>query len=53
MKGAELRLRLVSPNGVRGEALTVADSSAARSSGFPRMVESGAEAVLTWTDSSR
>lgn len=51
-KGTELRVRRVSPDGTRGEALTVADSSAARSSGFPRMVESGGEAVLAWRDAA-
>jgi BNR repeat-like domain len=47
-KGTELRVRRVSPDGTRGEALTVADSSAARSSGFPRMVRSHDEVVLAW-----
>jgi hypothetical protein len=51
-KGTELRVRLVSPDGARGEPLTVADSSAARSSGFPRMVESGGEVVLAWRDAA-
>ncbi len=51
-KGTELRVRRVAPDGARGEALTVADSSAARSSGFPRMVESGGEVVLAWRDAA-
>lgn len=51
-KGTELRVRRVSPDGSRGEALTVADSSAARSSGFPRMIESGGEVVLAWRDAA-
>jgi len=51
-KGTELRVRRVSPDGTRGEALTVADSSAARSSGFPRMAVSGTEAVVAWRDVS-
>jgi hypothetical protein len=51
-EGTELRVRRVSPDGTRGEALTVADSSAARSSGFPRMVESGGEVVLAWRDAA-
>jgi hypothetical protein len=51
-KGVELRVRQVSPDGVRGDSLTVADSGAARSSGFPRMVESAGEVVVTWRDRS-
>jgi len=51
-KGTELRVRRVSADGTRGRALTVADSSAARSSGFPRMVRSGNEAVLAWRDAA-
>ncbi len=51
-KGTELRVRRVSPDGTRGEALTVADSSAARSSGFPRMVRSDDEVVLAWRDAA-
>jgi hypothetical protein len=51
-KGTELRVRRIAPAGARGEALTVADSSAARSSGFPRMVESDGEVVLAWRDAA-
>jgi hypothetical protein len=51
-QGTELRVRRVSPDGTRGAALTVADSSAARSSGFPRMVASGGEVVLAWRDAA-
>jgi hypothetical protein len=49
-KGAELRVRRVSAAGRRGEAVTIADSSAARSSGFPRLETSGGEAVFAWRD---
>ncbi|MFN8092247.1 MAG: sialidase family protein [Vicinamibacteria bacterium] len=49
-KGTELRVRRVSPDGSRGEALTVTGSSSARSSGFPRMVASGSEVILAWRD---
>jgi len=49
-KGAELRVRTIPPGGARGAALMVAGSSATRSSGFPRMVESGGEVVLAWRD---
>ena len=50
--GAALRVRRVSPDGTRGEALTVAASSAARSGGFPRMVASRGEVVLAWRDAA-
>lgn len=51
-KGAELRVQRMSPRGRIGEALSVADSSSARSSGFPRMVGSGAEVILAWRDAA-
>jgi hypothetical protein len=51
-KASELRVRRVSPDGTRGPALTVAESSAARSSGFPRMVRSDDEVVLAWRDAA-
>jgi hypothetical protein len=51
-RGTELRVRRVSPDGTHGEALTVADSSAARSSGFPRMVRSDDEVVVAWRDAA-
>ena len=51
--GAALRVRRVAPDGRRGAAVTVADSSAARSSGFPRMVESAGEVVVAWRDSGK
>jgi hypothetical protein len=49
--GAALRVRRVMASGSPGPAATVADSSAARSSGFPRMIESGGEVVVAWRDS--
>ncbi len=51
-KGTELRVRGVAPDGPRGEALTVADASAARSSGFPRMVEADGDVILAWRDAA-
>lgn len=53
---AEVRVRRVGADGRMGEPRTVAGSSAARSSGFPRMVPAGENLVLAWTapgDSSR
>ena len=49
-KAAELRVRRVSPDGARGPMTVVADSSAARSSGFPRMKAAGGEVVFAWRD---
>ena len=51
-KGAELRVRRVTADGARGKSLKVAGASAARSSGFPRMVASGGEVILAWRDAA-
>jgi hypothetical protein len=51
-RGAELRVRRVTADGLRDKPLTVADSSGARSSGFPRMVESDGEVILAWRDAA-
>ncbi|MBW3571339.1 MAG: glycoside hydrolase [Gemmatimonadetes bacterium] len=48
-KDAEVRIRRVSPDGRMGEPHTVAGSSSARSSGFPRMVPAGDDLVFAWT----
>jgi hypothetical protein len=50
--GASLRVRRMRADGGRGEAVTVAESSEARSSGFPRMVRSGGEVTLAWRDAA-
>ncbi|MBI4408792.1 MAG: exo-alpha-sialidase [Gemmatimonadetes bacterium] len=47
--GAEVRVRRVTAKGERTPARTVARSSAERASGFPRMVRSGDDVVLAWT----
>jgi hypothetical protein len=49
---AEVRARRVRSNGV-GRSVTIAASSAARASGFPRMVVSGKNAFLAWTQPGR
>jgi hypothetical protein len=49
--GAEVRARTVAPGGTRGAALTVAPSSEARSSGFPRIERAGGELLVAWRDS--
>lgn len=46
---AAVRARRVRPDGRASEPLTVASSSAARSSGFPRMAVSGNDVVFAWT----
>jgi hypothetical protein len=48
-KGAEIRVRRVRRDGSRDEAITIAESSAARASGFPRMARSENDVVLAWT----
>ncbi len=47
---AEVRVRRVSPDGTPAPAITVAASSAARASGFPRMVIRGGDAIFAWTE---
>lgn len=46
---AAVRVRRVESNGRMGEAMTIAKSSAARASGFPRMVIAGTDVVFAWT----
>ncbi|HVH13228.1 MAG TPA: sialidase family protein [Longimicrobium sp.] len=46
---AEVRIRRVEPGGRMGEPVTVAASSSARSTGFPRMVRAGDDLVFAWT----
>lgn len=48
--GAEIRLRRVGPRGGLGAPRAVAVTSAARSSGFPRMVRNGDRIVLAWVE---
>lgn len=55
-KGAEVRVKSVSPTGASSPAIVVATSAAARTSGFPRVVRSGNELLFVWTlpgDTSR
>jgi hypothetical protein len=46
---AEVRVRRITPAGDRSDARTVAVSTEARASGFPRMVRSGDHLVFAWT----
>ncbi len=55
-EGAEVRVRAIAPDGNRSPAMMVANSAAARASGFPRTVRSGDEFIFAWTqpgDTSR
>jgi hypothetical protein len=47
---AAVRVRRVGRDGKLGAPVTVASSSAARASGFPRMVVSGSDVVFAWTE---
>lgn len=49
-KGGEVKIRRIRSDGSRGQAITVAESSAARVSGFPRMTRAGDEIIFAWTD---
>jgi hypothetical protein len=44
-----VRMRRVARDGALGAPVTIATSSAARASGFPRMAVAGADVVLAWT----
>ncbi len=46
---AEVRLRKIGADGKRSVATLVAETTAARESGFPRMVASGDDVVFAWT----
>ena len=46
---AAVRARRFSRNGKAGTATTIASSSVARASGFPKMVLTGSNAVFAWT----
>ncbi|MEP6831789.1 MAG: sialidase family protein [Gemmatimonas sp.] len=50
---AAVRVRRVASNGVAGAPMTVTSSSAARASGFPKMVIAGANVMFAWTVPSR
>jgi hypothetical protein len=50
--GAEIRARIVKPAGTVEPAMKIADSSAARAAGFPRIARSGRDVWFAWTDQS-
>ena len=47
--GAAVRMRRVAPDGALGAPMTVAESAAARASGFPRMTSTDGWLWLAWT----
>ena len=49
-QGANVRLRRVTSKGKLGQPLPIAATSAARNSGFPRMVLNGGRLVLAWVE---
>jgi hypothetical protein len=49
-KGGEVKVRRVRPDGSRDPAVTVAESSTARLSGFSQMTRSGRDIIFAWTD---
>ena len=49
-KQAKIQVRSVDEAGRAGETLTVARTSTARASGFPRMVRSGRRVFFAWTE---
>ncbi len=48
-KGGEIRIRTCRPDGTTDPYFTVAPSSAARASGFPRIIPFGKEILIAWT----
>jgi hypothetical protein len=48
-KGGEVKVRRVRPDGSRDQAVTVAESTATRASGFPQMALAGNEIIFAWT----
>lgn len=49
-ESAEVRLRRVTRSGAKSAATVVTRSSAARTSGFPRMVRRGNDLIVSWTE---
>src|SRR5262249_42569882 len=48
-KGGGVKVRRIRPDGSRDQAMTVAESSAARVSGFPQMARAGSEIIFART----
>ena len=52
-KGNELRIREIAPNGTAAAPVNVSGTAGVGSGAFPRMVRSGDDIVIAWTDASR
>ncbi len=52
-KEALFQVRRVAGDGTTGSVMTVARTSTARSSGFPRLARSGNQVVLAWTEGGK
>ena len=50
---AAIRFRTVHSDGTVGPIMTVAETSPARASGFPRMVRSGEQVFFAWTEAAK
>ncbi len=50
---SEIRVRKVWPDGKTDDHFAVADTSSARASGFPRLVRSGSDVFIAWTEMGR
>ncbi|MBK7651803.1 MAG: hypothetical protein IPJ20_15230 [Flammeovirgaceae bacterium] len=50
MEGSKIKARIVNKEGTMGRPMEVANSSGARSSGFPQMTRSGDQLIFAWTD---
>lgn len=51
-KDAAIRARRVFPDGKQDEPITIAKTSAARASGFPRIAKAGDKLIFAWTEAS-
>ena len=51
MEGSSIKIAKVFSNGKKERVTTVAESSEARSSGFPQLTKSGNTVLVAWTDS--
>lgn len=50
MEGSKIKARIVNKEGTMGRPMEVANSSGARSNGFPQMTRSGDKLIFAWTD---
>jgi len=50
MEGSKINARIVNKDGKLGNPIEVANSSSARSSGFPQMTKTGEKLIFAWTN---